>query len=406
MNAIKNIPTLDHPKLRRTGPLSTTAVLVALGVLFVLGLLPKLRQKEALASEAAAAQTLARGVHVASVKRGPATSELVLPGTVHGLEETEIHARTNGYLKRWFVDIGGRVEAGALLAEIDAPEVEQELGQARATLERAGAALAQQRAQLDLTRATLERWKAASARGGVSQQELDEKQAAFSVADADVRVVEAEIRADAANVARLEQLIAFEKVTAPFAGTLTERNVDVGALIQAGSANSRPMFKLARTDALRIFVQVPQAFVKSVAIGMPAEVTARELRGRKFSGNVTRTAEALDPTARTLQTEVDLANEDRALLPGMYVNVKFVFKRDEPPVTVPASAIIVGGANGTSVATVTSGNVLRFRAVALGRDHGNEVEVASGLGETERVVTDSSVDVADGTPVRILSGKQ
>lgn len=379
---------------------------VALGALLLVGIVPKLQQKEALASEAAAARNLARGVHIAPVKRGAATTELTLPGTVHGVEETELHARTNGYLKRWLVDLGGHVEAGALLAEIDAPEVEQELGQARATLERARAALNQQRAQLELARATLERWKSASARGGVSKQELDEKHAAFSVAEANVAVVEAEIRADAASVARLEQLIAFEKVTAPFAGTITERNVDVGALVQAGSANSRPLFKLARTDALRIFVAVPQAFVKSVAVGMTADVTARELRGRKFAGSVTRTAEALDVKARTLQTEVDLRNEDHALLPGMYVNVKFVFARDEAPMIVPASSLIVGGAKGTLVATVTSSNLLRFREVTLGRDHGNEVEIASGLSGSERIVTDSGVDVPDGTPVRILSGKE
>ncbi len=354
--------------------------------LLALGIVPRvLRRRELLADVG----TRADGAPVVSVfeaRRAANASQIELPGSVVGLHETQVYARTNGYMKRGLVEIGQRVRKGQLLGELETPEQDQEMSQSRA-------ALAQAEAQLALTRTTLDRWEKLVPQGAATRQELDDKRGAFNVAKANADAVQA-------NVHRLEELKRFARVTAPFAGVITARTVDVGALVSSGTtAGSRGLFSLAQIDSVRVFVNVPQTNVASIAPGLPADVAVQELGGVVFHGRVARSANALDPSTRTLLTQVEVANPSLKLLPGMYAQVRFRSTRASPPLLIPANALLIR-ADGPQVAVVRPDGRVHLQRVELGRDFGNEVEIASGLDDHAMVIVNPSDEVMEGAMVK------
>jgi RND family efflux transporter MFP subunit len=349
--------------------------------------------------------------------RAGRTTDLVLPGSIQAAQETAIYARVDGYLKRRLVNIGDQVRSGQLLAEIDTPELNQQLSQAKAAmaqsvsvLGQARAALQHTEAQLEYNRTTLERWRTMKERDLVAQQDLDDRQvlvksgqADLDAASANVAAAEANVAANKANVDRLLELQSFQSVRAPFTGVITVRNVDNGALITAGSgANNLPLLRMAQIDNLRIFVNVPQTFVPSMAPGLTAEVLVREFPRRTFRAQVAGIACALDPASRTLLAEVHMRNEDNLLRPGMYADVSFRLTRAEPPLIVPASALIIRSGP-PRVATVGADSRVRFRNVQLGRDYGTSVEIVDGLSEQDRLLVAPPEDVKENDVVRAVA---
>ena len=305
------------------------------------------------------------------------------------------------------------MQRGQILAEIDTPELDQQLYQAKAAMAQAISSLEQARAtlqhnetQLEYNRTNLERWRVMKDRDLVAQQDYDDRQvlvksgqADVDAARANVAAAQANVTANHANVERLMNLQSFQKVRAPFSGVITVRNVDTGALISAGSnANNLPLLRMAQTDSLRIFVNVPQTFMVSLTPGLAAEVAVREF-ARSFAGQIASVAGALDPASRTLLAEVSMRNEENLLRPGMYADVKFHLVRSEPPLIIPASALIIRSGP-PRVATVGTGNKVRFQVVQLGRDYGTSVEVVDGLSEKERLLVAPPDDLNEGDVVR------
>jgi RND family efflux transporter MFP subunit len=305
----------------------------------------------------------------------------MLPGTLQGVMQAPISARASGYLKRWTKDIGSHVERGELLAEIETPEIDQQLTQA-------DAARAQAAASLALARSTVARWEALRSKDVVSQQELDERRSAVTQQQANLAAADA-------NVQRLKQLEGFKRVLAPFAGIVTRRNVDVGDLIDAGSGSGgRALFLLSQTDPLRVYVNVPQAYSQRVRPGMPVQVTQAELRGRTFAGKVARTAGAIDAGTRTMQIEVALANPGGVLLPGAYVQVALALAHSQT-LTVPNNVLLFRR-EGTLVALLDDAHHVRLRKVTLGRNFGQAVEVLDGLSASDRLVLNPPDSLAEG----------
>src|SRR5579859_7290604 len=291
--------------------------------------------------------------------------ELVLPGSLLAYEESPIYARTNGYLVRWYKDIGSRVQEGELLATIDTPEIDQELNQARAARQ-------QIVAQLELAKISAERWENLRKSDSVSAQEADSQTSGYKQAQAN-------LAASDANVRRLEQLEGFKKVYAPFSGVLTKRNVDPGALINAGAgAAGRELFDIARVDPLRVYTSVPQAYAPYIKVGALTTVTLQEFPGQKFSARIARTAESIDPNTRTLLTEVDVPNKDGRLLPGSFGEVHFAVGSNVDKVTVPVNAMLFR-AEGPRVALVGADNKVQLRAISIGRDYGTTLEILGGV---------------------------
>ncbi len=379
-----------HPKAsRRTRFLLIGGVVVALGVGLASGIVPRFQAQAKL--EAAGAEVAHPIVAVTNANRVPGGLELTLPGDVHAFEETKIYARADGYLLKWHTDIGAKVAAGQVLAEIDTPELDQELNRSRA-------ALAQAQANLTLARSSAARWKGLLQERAVSQQEVDEKESALAAREADVKAAEA-------TVSRLQKLIAFKEVRAPFAGTIVQRFVDTGALIRAGaSGNASPLFQLAQTETLRVQVNVPQSYLRDVSTGAPVHVRVAEYPDRVFEGKVLRTSGAFDPTTRTLLTEIEVPNRDGALFPGIHVDVQLSLSQASPPLVIPATSVI-SRKDGLQVAVVDGTDSVRLQKVQVGRDLGRAVEIVSGLTEGERIVTNPMDTLTDGTQVKVLGGK-
>jgi RND family efflux transporter MFP subunit len=306
---------------------------------------------------------------------------------------------TAGYLKSRRVDIGDRVQEGDLLAEISSPEVDAQLEQARALQILGRANLARDQASSVLADTELQRSRKLVARQAVPQQEFEGFLARDRVADANVLAAEANLRVNDANIHRLETMQSFQKVTAPFAGVITARNFDPGDLVTADSTSTREMFHLVRTDTLRIFVNVPQMFSTDVKVGQKAVVYRREYPKRTFAGTVTRTADALDVSTRTLPTEVQVINRDGALRPGMYLQVQFVFERQVPTVLVPAAAL-AARSDGPRLVVLDPQNRVQYRTVQLGRDFGSETEVLAGIDPGETVVINPGDGLSEGTVVQ------
>jgi RND family efflux transporter MFP subunit len=362
-----------------------TVIGIAVTVLaagLAIGILPRLKAQTKLATEARA--TDHQTVTVTNVTRPSGAVQLALPGDVRAFEETRLYARADGYLLKWEKDIGAKVEAGQVLAVIDTPELDQQLNQGRA-------ALSQAVANLTLARKNAERWQALLKDRAVSEQEVDERNSALAARDADVQAAQA-------NVSRLEKLSSFKTVRAPFAGTLTRRYVDTGALIR--TASGTPLFELAQTEKLRVQINLPQAYLRDIAIGSPVNVTVAEYPGRSFHGNVMRTSGAFDSATRTMLTEIEVPNPSGELYPGIHVDVQLSLAQANPPIVIPATAVIVRS-EGSSVAQVDDANTIRLEKVQLGRDLGKAVEVLAGLNDGARIVTNPTDKLVDGTPVRL-----
>jgi RND family efflux transporter MFP subunit len=385
--------------------------LVTLLILLAVGVVPRVSNNRALAAAAETARTAVPAVHVFRPMPAPEAG-LVLAGTTQAIQDAIIYARTSGYLSQRHVDIGDHVRSGQLLAEIASPEVEQQLSQSRAVLVQSEKNLDLQRATLDLARTTMERYKAADAEGAVAIELVDQSVGAFRTAQAAVAAAEANVAASEANVRQLEQLTSFQRVLAPFSGTVIQRNVDVGALITAGSPTDNTavaptgvtgaangLFEVAQLDRLRVFVNVPQAYAANVRVGRPAQITVRGHLMHPIAASVTRTANAIDPSTRTLLTEVDIPNKTRLVLAGMFVYVNFDVTPTGTRWRVPATAVIFD-AQGTRLATIGSGNTIRFRSVTLGRDVGAAIDIQAGLEGNETIVTQPTVSLQEGQVVR------
>lgn len=363
-------------------------VAVALLVLLVAGavtLIGRANHERALAKETER-ETIPSVAVVHPLAEKP-DEELVMPGSLQAYEESPIYARTSGYLVRWYRDIGSRVKAGELLAEIDTPEIDQELNQSRAARQ-------QIVAQLELAKISAERWENLRKSDSVSAQEADQQTSGYKQAQANL------IAADA-NVKRLEQLEGFKKVYAPFSGVLTKRNVDPGALINAGAgATGRELFDIARVDPLRVYTNVPQAYAPFIKVGGSTIVTLQEFPGQKFSAKIARTAEAIDPTTRTLLTEVDVPNRDDRLLPGSFGEVHFAVGSNVDKVTVPVNAMLFRG-EGARLAVVGSDNKIQLRPINIGRDYGATLEILGGVSVRDQVVINPPDSLEEGQQVNV-----
>lgn len=361
---------------------------VALAAALAGGIIPRLRAQSKLTATAQENQQLT--VAVTSASRAATGLELSLPGDIHAYEQTTIYARADGYLLKWHTDIGAKVRAGQLLAEIDTPELDQELNQARA-------AQAQAQANLALARSSAERWRGLLKDHAVSEQEVDEKSGALAAREADAQAAQA-------AVLRLEKLTSFKEVRAPFEGTITGRFVDTGALIRAGGSASA-LFTLAQTDTLRVHVHVPQAYLRDVATGTPAQLRVAEYPDRTFAGKVVRTSGAFDPATRTLLTEIEVPNRDGALYPGIHVDVALSLAQSTPPLVVPATAVLIRS-DGVQVATVDDAQTVHLQKVQLGRDLGKSLEIVAGLSEGARIVSNPTDTLATGMKVSIAGAAE
>jgi RND family efflux transporter MFP subunit len=365
--------------------------LIAIGVLvgaLGLGIVWGIRARSAADTtlRQATAEAAISVVNVVSPQGGAPTQEILLPGTTQAFTDAPIFARTSGYVKRWFFDIGAHVKQGQLLAEIESPEVDQQLQQAQADLETAQANLRQ--AQI-----TADRWLALLQSDSVSKQETDQAVSALSA-------MKATVDSNAANVRRLEQLKGFEKVVAPFEGVITARSVDIGVLINAGANTAgRELFHMAAIQTLRVFVAVPEFYSRAARPGSPATLTLEEFPGRTFHGTLVRTANAIDLNSRTLLVEVDVDNPGGQLLPGAYVFVHLRLPKQIASVTIPANTLLFR-AEGLQVAVIRDGRA-QLVPVTIGNDYGETVEVLSGLQPTDQVIVAPSDSLTSGTRVRI-----
>jgi membrane fusion protein, multidrug efflux system len=373
-------------------------VAVVLGVMFLVAYLPKRRLNAELVQSAKADSRVPLRVNVVTPTEMTSDRAILLPGTAMPLQSTVIDSRANGYLRRWYVDMGDKVSEGQLLAEIETPELDQELVQARAQVAQAEAGVAQAVANRDFSKTNLERYQRLTPQGLTSQQELDQHAAQSRVDEASVGVAQANAGAMRANIARVTRLKEFARVVAPFAGTVTSRSVEIGALVTAG--NATPLFNLAATDPVRVFVQVPQDVAPSVRANVPAEVRLREYPARVFRGTVARSAGALDPGSRTMNTEVRVPNPDGAILTGMYAEVSLTLPNPHRVYEVPATALF-NNAQGLRLAVVGSDRRVRFVTVGVERDTGATVQISTGLGGGERVVKLANAGLVDGSEVEV-----
>jgi multidrug efflux pump subunit AcrA (membrane-fusion protein) len=385
--------------------------LVLFLVLLLVGVVPRVRNQRELAVAAQTVQTAAPEVYV--IRPEPASeADLSLAATTQAIQDAIIYARTSGYLSKRYVDIGDSVTAGQLMAEIASPEIDQQLRQGEADLRQSERNLDLQKANLDLARATMGRYEAADAEGAVAKQAVDQSVSAYRTAQAAVAAAEANVQSNRANVQRLHELTSWQRVLAPFSGAVIQRNVDVGALITAGSpvnntavapssvtGGANGLFEVAQIDSLRVFVNVPQAYAPNVKAGLPVQIAVRGQLGQPVTGKVTRTASAIDPGTRTLLTQVDIPNESHRLLPGMFVYVTFKIAPSGTRWRVPVTAVIFN-AQGTRVAIVGAGDTLRFQPVVLGRDFGTSIDVQAGLQGHELIVKQPTVSLQEGQRVK------
>jgi RND family efflux transporter MFP subunit len=328
-------------------------------------------------------------VSVIAAERGAPQQEIVLPGTMQAFTDAAIYARVSGYLRKWYVDLGSRVRSGQLLADIDAPEVDQQLEQARADLATA-------EANARLAQSTAERYRDLIKTDSVSKQDLDN-------ANGSLEAKATAVTSAKANVKRLEQLKGFEKITAPFDGVVTARSTDVGALIDSGS-NAKELFHVAAVHRLRVFINVPQIYSRAARPGIKADLTLTEFPGRAFTGTLARTAQSIDVASRTLLTEIDVDNPKGELLPGSYAEVHLKLAGEASTFKLPINAIIFR-TEGVRVAVVGANGKVALLPVTLGRDYGNSLEVVSGLDGSERIIVNAADSIEAGQAVRIAESK-
>jgi len=340
--------------------------------------------------KAQAQQNAAMAVTVATPTASSDHLDLVLPGNVQAYSEAPIYARTSGYLKRWYVDIGKSVKANQLLAEVDTPEVDAQLRQAKADLATA-------EANYNLSQTTATRWQSLLTSGVVAKQDVDNK-----VGDAQAK--QAEVESARANLSRLEQLESFKRIVAPFDGVITARGTDVGALINSGSANGQELFHIAAINKLRVYVQVPQRYAANVQPGMTAQLHFADRPGKVYAATVANTAKAIDAANRTLLVELSVENSHHELLPGAYAEVHLAPQAKVETLEVPSNALLFRS-EGMLVATVSADNQVVMKKVQLGRDFGKRVEVLAGIQPSDRIILNPSDSLFDGAKVRVVTDK-
>jgi RND family efflux transporter MFP subunit len=404
---------VSSKRLWRPSGLTITVILLGMSILIVVaffaGYVPLRKRQALIRGEAQEFEQALPRVEVIQVGRSSHRSELSLPGNIQAVAEAPILARADGYIKRRMADIGDRVRTGQPLAEIEAPELDDQVRQAKATVQQGQASLDQALANLDqgkanmgMAKLTADRWRELAAQGVVSRQDNDNYQSQYTAQVANVQALEkaiaaqrSSIAAAEANVSRLDEMQGYRVVKAPFDGVITVRNVDVGALVTTGTTL---LFRIAQTNTLRTYINVPQSDASSIKTGQPAHLSVTNLPGRTFTGTVTRTAHALDPNSRTLLVEVQVPNTDGALLPGMYADVDFSSSRSDPPVVIPSDTLVVR-ADGTQVAVVRPDHTVHMQMVAVGRDYGDRIEVLSGLQEGDAIMTNPGDMAREGVQV-------
>jgi multidrug efflux pump subunit AcrA (membrane-fusion protein) len=397
-------------------------LLAVFGLILILGYLPRLRRNEVIAKELQRHNHEAPLAVVTRVERAKAAPQFSLPGSSAAIMEAPIYARASGYVSKRFVDIGDRVKEGQLLAIVDAPDLDQQVDQARASLRQSESVLRQTEAQAKLASLTWERYKVLVARGVFSKQDGDTQEANYNVSLANVRAAEDTVNSNRANLERLVKLQSYEKVVAPFAGVVIVRNIDVGSLISAaggglgggvntggtgsvtipvtGSATlGAEMFHIARIDHLRVYVSVPENSAPDVSMGQIVNLEFNSAPGKTFQGRVVRTANAIDPTTRTLLTQIEVENQKGQLLPGTYVTVTFDNIHALPPLTISGDTIITRS-TGTLVALVRNDTV-HLQPIVLGRDYGSRAEVLEGLQEGDLVMVNPGDIAKEGAKVAV-----
>ena len=368
------------------GRLLIAGVVASLAALFAIGLWPRWHAVQEAQADTQAEQ-LTTVVYVVA-EPGKGKHELSLPASVRAFQEATLYARTNGYLKRWHADIGDKVKANQVLAEIEVPEADRELDEARAKVAQVGA-------NLEFARATAERYRAAGKDEAASPQEVDEKVGAYEARKADLAAAKA-------HVQRLEHLRTYQKVTAPFPGTIVARNIEVGSLIQAGSGSAGGwLYKLSQTDNMRVQVSVPQNYSAYIKPGMDAELAVSELGTAPFAAKVTRTSGAFDPATRTIVVELTVPNREGKLLPGMYGQMKFQIVNAQPNIVIPVTALIIGG-DGLKVAVLDGSSAVHYRKVKVVRDLGKEIEISEGIAPKDRVINNPRDTLEEGQKVNAV----
>jgi RND family efflux transporter MFP subunit len=394
-------------------PLLLILMAITFAILFAIGYLPRTARAKQIAQATTSVEEAGSIVSVVPVKVAPVTAQLILSGDAAAVTETGIFARADGYVKQRIADIGDLVKQGQLLAEIESPEVDQQLLQSRASLQQSRSALAQSeaaleqaKANLNLAEVTAQRWSQLVTKGVMARQDGDEKNATFLARKADVSAAEANVRAAKdniaaaeANVQRLTEIKSFQLIRAPYDGVITIRNVTLGTLASGGSTSAvRELYRITQLNPLKVTVEVPQSEVGSIHVGLACDLRIRELAGKVYSAHVTRTANSLNPTSRTLTTEIQFENPGGLVLPGMYGEVEFKLQRKQPPLLVPSDAIITGR-DGTRIATLLNGKV-HFVKVTLGRDNGAQTEIVSGITATDLIIVNPSNDLRENAEVK------
>lgn len=412
------------------------AIVAAAGIIFF-GVLPREKVRADIDKEAKDRVDAHPKVQVVRVELSPAASELVIPGTTLAYTQAAIYARSSGYLTRRMVDIGDHVRKGQLLAVIDAPDLDQQVAQARSAVLTSESTLDQLKAQLVLSKANWERYKVLVAKGVFSRQDGDTQEANFRSADANVHAAESSVQSNKDNLTRLTVLQQYENLTAPFTGVITARNVDVGALISAGGsgygvsspgiggdnsnsgstgsssssvspttggAQGGQIFAMATLDPLRVLVAVPEAYSGAVHIGQTASVSFQAMPGEKVEGRVSRTSSSIDSNSRTLLVEVHVNNPHDKFLPGMYAVVNFIEAKTVPPLLVPGESIVVRG--GKTMVALVDNNKIHFRPVLIGRDFGEQTEIANGVKPGDVVVKNVNDDIQENAEVQPVFPKQ
>lgn len=383
---------------------SRTGVIIVLAILLGGGFAFGFRQRSKAHERVLVPTGEARATRVEVVKPKAVESDqaMTLPGTVRALEQTKIYPRVTGYVRKWLVDIGDKVTAGQLLAEIDTPDLDAQLAQARAQLAQAQAAVNQVIAQRDYSRSNTQRFESLADQKLVSRSQVEQTQAQASTDEASVASAQSNVAAQKANVRRLVETQAFSRVIAPFAGTITTRTVERGDLVTEGTATA--LYTLVATDPVRVFVEVPQTVAANVRTGSEATLAVRELPGRTFTGKITRTAGALDPDLHTMTTEIQVPNSDGALMPGTYVQAQLSFPVPHRVVEVPATALYSDG-QGLRLGVVDAQHKLHFAPITIERDTGATLQVATGLTGDERVVKIAVPGLVEGDPLEIAEAR-
>ena len=388
-----NVPTGERPRFEspepeRRGGVAKWVVLFALLAFIIVGFLLWKRAGEHRQLAETTHELAQEYVNVVHPSSGPAENDLVLPGNLMAYNEASIYARTSGYLKKWYTDIGAKVTEGQVMAEIEAPDVDAQLRQAKASLE-------QSKANLDIANLNFDRQKDLLAKKVASQQEFDQNRT-------NVDAMKGAVAAAEANVQNLSVQQNFQKLVAPFAGIVTRRNTDVGALITPGGAQE--LFRVARTDILRVYVYVPQAYTADVKVDSQAFLVFSEFPGEKFQGKVANIAGGIDPATRTLQTEVQVDNKDNRLFPGAFANVHLLLPLKKAPTVIPVNAMLFRK-EGAQVAQVGADGIVHLRTVTIGQDYGTTLEVTSGVTQADQIVINPSDSLADGAKVQIAKPK-